>query len=30
MRYLSNYGMDVQYVTKGAVEGVTEIVNTLI
>lgn len=30
MRYLDNYGLNVEYVTKSAVEGVTEIVNELL
>ena len=30
MRYLDNYGLNVEYVTKTAVEGVTEIVNELL
>ena len=30
MRYLDNYNLNVEYVQKGAVEGVTEIVNRLI
>ncbi len=30
MNYLSNYGLKVEYVRKGAVEGVTEIVNELL
>lgn len=30
MHYLDNYGLNVEYVTKSAVEGVTEIVNELL
>jgi NAD-dependent deacetylase len=30
MRYLNNYGLSVEYVEKGAVEGVTEIVERII
>lgn len=30
MNYLSNYGLNVEYVRKGAVEGVTEIVDELL
>jgi hypothetical protein len=30
MHYLNNYGLNVEYVTKNAVEGVEEIVNELI